>query len=154
MLMKERIINALDTALISTLENMAFLDTSITDGPLMDHSNVFAVDYFTPYVGSLYFILNLDSKQQLVENILGDDWDNIDDINKDDCLLELLNVLAGSFMSNFLENNAKYKMSVPNILFSENEELQDCLIRTYDSEGYKLQLAIKLEGVQYEDTDS
>ncbi|WP_028973625.1 chemotaxis protein CheX [Spirochaeta cellobiosiphila] len=146
--MRNEIDLALDQATIQTMADMAFLDVMPSTQDSIEYTNIFAIDFLAPYNGSMFFLLSVASKRQLVENIFGDDWDSLEDQKIDDCLLEILNILAGNFMSVLLKHSQKYKMSVPSILFEERELLKDCFTRTYDCEGQNIQVAVKLKEVE------
>ena len=83
-----------------TFADMAFVDVNPTD-PRSDPvncSHVISIDIRAPSPGRILLFLPQEVKKMVAENIYSRDWDSLQSVEIDDCLLELLNVLAGNMV--------------------------------------------------------
>ncbi len=92
----------------------------------------------------MVLFLPSECKRLIVKNIYGSDWNELHDPEIDDCLLEILNVLAGNFLNEYCGNDAKHDMSLPGLLFDEKEmSLSEAPSENYfDAEGTIFKIAI------------
>ena len=69
-------------------------------------------------------------------------------IHIDDCLLEMLNVLAGSFLNSYYGEEVKYSLTFPEILFDDKEidEGAKSHIFYFDAEGIVFKVSISIDG--------
>ena len=63
--------------------------------------------------------------KKIVENIYGENWENLNPDQTDDCLLELCNVLAGNYLIEVYGEDARRDMSLPQLLFDEKHLIKD-----------------------------
>ena len=85
-------------------------------------------------------------KRLAVENVHGKAWEELTPEKIDDCLLELLNVLAGNFLSDLCGAETRQYMALPELLFEEMD-LQDGVEPEtfhYDAEGHEFTVCVTL----------
>ncbi|MBN2657253.1 MAG: chemotaxis protein CheX [Spirochaetales bacterium] len=113
---------AFNDAVIRTFAEMAFIDVIPEhhhEGKI-SYTGIMGLEFSHPGRGHILFYMTKDCKKQLVENIYGEEWIRLSDMEIDDCLLELLNVLAGEFLKNLYGDNDKVAMSFPRLYFDED----------------------------------
>lgn len=114
---------AFNEAVIKTFADMAFVDV-ISESSYESHINytsIMGLDFTSPGQGHIFFYMTKECKRSLVENIYGEDWAGLNDLEIDDCLLEILNVLAGEFLKNLFGQNQKIIMSFPKLYFDDDD---------------------------------
>lgn len=117
------IIKAFSDAVRDTFAEMAFIDVISEqhhEGRI-SYTGIMGLEFSLPATGHMLFYMSKDSKRHLVENIYGEDWAGLSDLEIDDCLLEILNVLAGEFFKNLYGKEEKIIMSFPRLYFDEND---------------------------------
>ena len=125
--MSEQISADLQKAMLSaverTLSDMAFLDViAKPDFPeTLKFSSILHISVVEPIRGEIALFLSTECKKLIVENIYGSDWDSLHDVEIDDCLLEMLNVLAGNFLSEYCGESVKHDVSLPELRFDDSE---------------------------------
>lgn len=121
------IAKAFTDAVIDTFAEMAFIDVipeQNYDGEI-PYTSIMGLEFSSPGRGYLFFYMTKECKKQLVENIYGEDWIKLNDMEIDDCLLEILNVLAGDFLKNLYGKDKKIKMSFPRLYFDDDGILKE-----------------------------
>ena len=117
--------DALDHAVAETFSDMAFVDALPAEEiGTAQETQIFAIDALAE--GTTYRIvmrLSLDSKKAIAENIHGREWESLHSVEIDDCLLEFLNVLAGSFGHAYWGDASRYKLSFPRVEIQMPEEM-------------------------------
>ena len=106
-----------------TLSDMAFLDVTATtcpDNPL-SVSHIIYIEYSGTERGSIAMLLPKEFKKAVVENIYGETWEELNAEEIDDCLLEILNVVAGDYLSELYGSDIKRELSLPRLVFDEFE---------------------------------
>ncbi|MDA3809411.1 MAG: chemotaxis protein CheX [Spirochaetaceae bacterium] len=123
---EEKIRKSFINAVIETFAEMAFIDVIPVKNysDKISHTSILGLTFNKPGEGSLLFFMTKECKKQLVENIYGEDWTSLNDMEIDDCLLEILNVLAGDFLKNLYDKNSKVSMSFPRLYFDDDETTQ------------------------------
>ncbi len=116
-------IEQFQSAVTETFSEMAFIDVVPTDPPeeTPSYSHIIHIRFNEPVDGSIALCLPGDTKRMLVENIYGDEWESLDTEKIDDCLLEILNVLAGHYLSERFGPEIKRDLSLPELLFDDEE---------------------------------
>jgi CheY-specific phosphatase CheX len=111
------------SSVVKTFADMAFIDVVETNEPEEDFhfSQIIHISIFEPGQGDIALYLPSECKKMIVENIYGSDWDSLHATEIDDCLLEILNVLAGNFLKNYCGKGIKHNISLPELLFDETE---------------------------------
>jgi len=118
---EKEISGAFNKAVFKTFAEMAFIDVIPEhhhEGNIT-YSGVLGLEFSHPGRGYILFYMTRDCKKHLVENIYGEEWINLSDMAIDDCLLEILNVLAGEFLKNLYGEREKVVMSFPRLYFDE-----------------------------------
>ncbi len=145
--MSEKLQSNMNDAVLQTFGEMAFIDVLPTGNELVEHHQIMILDITKPERGTIFLLMTTGCKQQVVENIHGDSWDTLSPGKIDDCLLELLNVLGGTFLSYYYGENTPYSLSFPQVMFDDSEmpDLKDYSILSYDAEGSLFSIAVKIE---------
>ena len=147
MSIEEKLKQSMDEAVMQTFAEMAFVDVLPADIPKIDHSQIMIIEITRPQRGVMYLLMPRECKQCVVENIHGDSWESLSVDQIDDCLLELLNVLGGNFLSRYYGEAVSYSVSFPQVVFDESElpDLESFSYYSYDAEGIPFAVALKME---------
>lgn len=140
----------LDEAVQMSFGEMAFIDAV----PLkdleeeVDTHQILFLDFQEPARGWIALFLPLALKKQISENIYAKDWGELNSEEIDDCLLELLNVLGGNFLSLYAGGDTRHNLSFPQVLFDEGEVPEDdsILSSSFDGEGIPFIIKMHIEG--------
>lgn len=137
--------DALREAIAETFTEMAFLDAIPTEAPPeSDHSQVFAIQVQGEETCRLVLDLPLEIKRSIVENIHGLTWDDLSSSEIDDCLLEFLNVLGGAYGRIYLGDEARYKLSFPEVRIGIPDELEGRPIESHWFDAYGQLFAVHI----------
>ncbi len=134
----EKVHDALLRSIQMTMMDMAFVDVieaeEVSD---VHHSSVLHISFTQPVRGGIILRLSKECKMTIVENIHGSNWESLSSDEIDDCLLEVLNVLAGNFLNFYCGQETGHNMSFPEMLFDEDEieNVNDFASYYYDAEG-------------------
>ena len=114
---------ALEQAVAGTFADMAFIDVIRTAeaGYDMMYGQILFIAFSGELHGSLVLYLPLKLKQMIASNIHGRVFSSLKPYEIDDCLLELINVLAGNFLGYYLGMAARYTLTLPEAVFDEKE---------------------------------
>ena len=114
---------ALTRAVLETFADMAFMEVIPEDDRKddFDVGQLVTIEFAKPINGQMLLYMPIDTKQKIAEYIYGVEWDNISSNQVDDCLLELLNVLAGNFLKNLGVSEEKHSISLPQLLYDDSE---------------------------------
>lgn len=129
---------ALEHSIAETFSEMAFVEAIPAEGPgTVEESQVFTIDVNGEATHRLVLQLGVASKRAIVENIHGKPWDDLHSVEIDDCLLEFLNVLGGSFGKMYWGDTSKYRISFPAVQIEVPEEAtgEDATEYWFDAEG-------------------
>lgn len=114
--------NALVAAVKKTFADMLFIDViESSETEIQEYSHIISLKILEPEYLEIVLWLPLLVKKEVAENIYGKPWGEITDVEIDDCLLELLNILAGNFLIEYFGTNSKFSISLPEILFDKSE---------------------------------
>ncbi len=134
----DKVHEALLRSIQMTMMDMAFVDVieaeEVAD---VHHSNVLYINFTQPVSGGLILRFSKECKMVIVENIHGSNWESLSSDEIDDCLLEVLNVLAGNFLNFYCGKETGHNMSFPQMLFDEGEipKGNEYIPYYYDAEG-------------------
>jgi CheY-specific phosphatase CheX len=137
-------------SVVDTFAEMAFIDVISEDNydGKINYSGIMGLKFSDPGEGRLLFFMSKECKKQLVENIYGEDWEILNDMDIDDCLLEILNVLAGEFLKNLYGKDKKIIMSFPRLFFDDEEisNVTNTLKFIFNAEGamFKAQVSLNV----------
>ena len=136
---KEKIREAMIKAIESVFSEMIFIDTlHIDEAPEnFTYTQILYIDIISPVNGYIIAYLPLELRKTIVETIHSIDWDEMHATEIDDCLLEILNVIAGNFMADLLGRDVKYNISFPAVNYDEEdiENLQSSQEIYFNAEG-------------------
>ncbi len=124
--MKEKTIAKVEDSVVAaverTLSDMAFLDVvEVPDfSGKLRFGHILHISFTEPEEGEIALFLPSECKRRIVENVYGSDWSTLHDTEIDDCLLELLNVLAGNFLSDYYGEAVKHNVSLPELRFDDS----------------------------------
>ena len=146
---------AMDEAVSVTFADMAFIDVnpvSAAGGEPVEYSHVISISLLSPAAGELSLFFPLECKRKIAENIYAKAWEDLDVQEIDDCLLELLNILAGNFLLRLYGAGTKYNISFPEILFDDSrmERFPDAEEFLYDAEGTRIRILLAAAGPEGE----
>ncbi len=134
-----------------TFAEMTFLDV-LEDEEKQDFEagQLLYIEFDRPIYGRLMLSMPLELKQMIVENIHAKDWEELSVSDIDDCLLEVLNVLAGNFLRALHREDIKVHLNFPHVMFSYEEisDLESFDVYHFSAEGtpFSISLALHQEG--------
>ena len=134
----DKVHDALLKSIQMTMMDMAFVDViEAGDESEVHHSNVLYINFSQPVNGGLILRFSKECKMMIVENIHGSNWESLSSDEIDDCLLEVLNVLAGNFLNFYCGKESGHNMTFPQMLFDEEEipKVSEYIPYYYDAEG-------------------
>lgn len=113
--------HAINRAVVMTFANMAFVDAEPTPlrPQLSTSERVIGIEFLYPLGGCIVLHLPTSVKQAVVENIHGVDWQMLGRVQVDDCLTELVNIIAGTFLLLVEASEYRQALSAPQIWYSE-----------------------------------
>ncbi len=115
------ITDALRGAVQKVFNDMAFLEAQTGQNGTPVFSQVFRIWYADAreQCGELLLCVPQELKAVIVENIHGRHFSEIDSAMADDCLMELLNVMAGLLLTAIYGQTA-YRLGTPQVLFEKS----------------------------------
>jgi hypothetical protein len=129
--------DALDASVTETFTGMAFLDAIPAEAPQeTGEFQVFAIQIRGPRTHTLVLDLPLGIKQSIVENIHAAPWEELSSSDIDDCLLEFLNVLGGSFGRTLWGDESRYKLGFPEVRIGIPEDLDATRLESFWFDAY------------------
>ena len=150
--MEESLIrSAITDATINTFADMTFIDVLEDEEKRpFEAGQLLFIEFDRPIYGRLLLTMPPELKQAIVENIHAVSWDELSVSEIDDCLLEVLNVLAGNFLRSLHEENVKVHLNFPHVMFSYEEitDLNTFDVYYFNAEGspFTISLALHQEG--------
>jgi CheY-specific phosphatase CheX len=145
--------NALQQTTIDSFSEMAFVDVGPAEPGDIRVSHLLHISFSGPDDGELVLHMPHECKQRIVENIYGEDWSGLNPTEIDDCLLELLNVIAGNFVQAMFGESATCDISLPELLFDESglhgKEFEDCYL---DAEGDLMKISYRVKNSEQQST--
>ena len=136
---KDKIKDAMIKTIESVFSDMIFIDTlHLEEAPeSFEYTQILFIDVISPQAGYIIAYLPLALRKTIVETIHSLDWNDMHASEIDDCLLEILNVVAGNFMTEFLGRDHKYNISFPAVNYDEEdiENLEESQEIYFNAEG-------------------
>ena len=138
--MKSDILSAMISGIKSGFAQMAFIDVENLERihQKIEYSTIIGIEIKAPLKGKMYFYFTKELKELLIENIYDDALTELSATKTDDCQLEMVNIIAGEFLSALYQGKNTYQLGLPCIYFDENcLELPDknTIITNFDAEG-------------------
>ncbi len=134
-----------------TFMDVAFIDVVELEYPEeLQFGNIIYVSFYAPVLGGMILHLPRECKKMIVENIHGSNWEALPPNEIDDCLVEVLNVLAGNFLNQYCGKGTRHSMSFPEIMFDESTiPAKDNYIDYYfDGEGKIFKVSVCIQEQQ------
>ncbi len=136
-------------SVIETFADMTFIDVYHDKDCEEDieYTSIIGIDFIEPGEGSMLLYLPKECKKHIVENVYGENWKALNDMEIDDCLLEIVNVLAGNFLKNLYGTDKKNVMSFPKMFFDENvlPPMNHNVDLIFNAEGIKFKAQVSLK---------
>jgi len=146
---ESKITEAIIKTIESVFSDMVFIDTLHIDSKpeSFNYTQILYIDILSPQAGFIIAYLPLELRKTIVETIHSTDWDDMHASEIDDCLLEILNVIAGNFMTELLGGDVKYNISFPAVNYDEEdiENLEKSQEVFFDAEGTIFRINIFLK---------
>lgn len=150
----------LSESVTSTFADMAFIDVRRvaveTDGrnaiqtgtPVPDNERCVAIDVLMPLSCSIELSMSVATRDRIVDTLFAPEPGNAQRKMADDSLLEILNVVAGSFLSAYFGAGAPIQLELPRLLFLARAPVGQTVARVLmDAEGAPL--TVTLTSVRY-----
>ena len=114
---------ALAEAVGSTFADLAFMDAEPESSHPGEPSpgQVIGIEFLQPLGGYLMLHLSAATKQLIIGNIHGVDWESLSGSEVDDCLMELVNIMAGNFLVLVGGGDSRHSLSLPQVLYDESD---------------------------------
>jgi len=140
-----RAAEALSKAVSSMFAEMVFIDAvCVRDDTPIVHDLCAVIDILKP----LSCRLELHLPHSLAETIIA--VLGADDPNADDTVLEMLNILAGSFISEYFGPGASIKLELPSFLYEPDETAGEVAVSLQgDAEGQPFTVLIRSVRYRY-----
>jgi hypothetical protein len=141
---------SLTQAVIKTFEEMAFIDVVESPGASgnLKYENGFCIDLLKPISSKIILFLSEGLKKKIVENIFSTDTESLEVNQGDDCILEILNVLAGKFLSAYYGKNIEYKLEFPQV-FMDLDEKDEYISVNLNAEGFDCKIILNTIRYRY-----
>ena len=115
---KEKLIKALSSAVAETFEGMAFSELEETEVlneiPLTDKEYSFSrLAALEPFEGQIGLFVPNAYLQEILETTIDPETEVDMEKMRDDLVAEILNTIAGSFMSKLLPDSQEFKIGLP-----------------------------------------
>lgn len=154
--MVERVAKALKTAVANTLENMAFMEavsTAATCDPA-DKETWAALDVLKPFGGRITLVMPDGLVDQILDGVFGppDPFGGEDETERtfdaqqrEDTVAEILNTLAGQFLSLLVPEDSTFSIAVPERGQGDPFGGEVCAIYGFESGGHVFRIAVEGE---------
>lgn len=145
---KKKLAKALVNAIMKTFEDMVFIDvsTSKEESVSIKYSKVLYISYLKPEAGEITLFLTPGCVRMITENIFSKEWENVENNDICDCLLELLNVLAGNFLRLFYEQSMQHDTTFPKLVadLSEIKKIEKYNTFFFKAEGIPFKVCLNI----------
>lgn len=139
---------SIEESMQQTFEAMAFIDVEFDTAAQGDFAagQLMHISFTEPIEGEMVLMLSKECKMKIIENIYGQDWTEVDATAVDDCLLEMLNVIAGNFLNFYCGYRTKHNLSLPNLIFDLEEvhDQKEAQFFYFDAEGAPLKVSLRV----------
>lgn len=135
----EKVEEALNSSIISSFEEMSFIEVIAGgDSQLLEETlNTVKILIVKPFTATLLLRLPQSLGEKIAENIYCKSVSQLHKRDIADCSEELLNIVTGSFLTNYLGKGIKFKFEFPEMIYSppQLEEGEKEMKRVYNAEG-------------------
>lgn len=137
----------------SVFADMAFIDVQETpeepeESATKEDERCVAIDVLAPLSCRIELRINKSLRDKIVENLFGEAPDSVQKKNGEDSLLEMLNIIAGTFLSAYFGAGTEIQLELPQYLYFEDQSQGQQVAKVYmTAEGEPLSIA--LNSVRY-----
>lgn len=137
----------------SVFADMAFIDVQeIFDPPPKEEKSsnekCVAIDVLAPISCRIELRINQVLRDRIVENLFGYSSDAEQKKNGEDAILEMLNIIAGSFLSAYFGTGMEIQLELPQYLYFDDESPGQTVARIFArAEGEPL--SVTLNSIRY-----
>ena len=139
---------SIEQSVKQAFEAMAFIDVEMdsAEGCEFTAGQLMHISFSEPIEGEMVLLMSKECKMKIVENIYSREWSELDPTAADDCLLEMLNVIAGNFLNFYCGNRSKHNLSLPNLIFDleEAHDQKNARFFYFDAEGTQLKISLSI----------
>jgi hypothetical protein len=139
----------------SVFADMAFIDVQeVLDGDLPGApaetagERCVAIDVLAPLSCRIELRINNALRDKIVENLFGEAPDSVQKKNGEDSLLEMLNIIAGTFLSAYFGSGVEIQLELPQYLYFQ-EQSQGQIVSKVHMTAEGEPLTITLHSVRY-----
>lgn len=146
---------AMILAIVKTFSDMAFIETVEDPDPAGKdetpmEQNILIIDILKPISGSVMLYLPDNLKDKIILNVFAKDSSEVKENEKDDCLLEILNVLSGNFLNSYYGKVVGYKIELPQLqVGQENHPQEPFFLIHMNAEGILFKVAMNSVRYRY-----
>jgi len=91
----------------------------------------FFVECFSPFQAIIFLEMEFSLKKQIISKIYHRNWNEISNVMRDDCMLEILNIIVRKYIVNSdIPEDVRYRCSSPRVIYDEYED--DMEVSTLD----------------------
>lgn len=156
----ERASRLLAESLTAAFGDMAFIDArtvSVDTGesgtiragtPVPDGQRCAVIEALMPLSCRIEFVTDIALRDRIIDTLFGDRDAAVQKKLADDSLLEILNVVAGSFLSSYFGGDAAIQLELPRLLYLAESPVGQTVARVVmDAEG--IPLTARITSVRY-----
>jgi hypothetical protein len=155
----EKTANLLAGCTSSIFADMSFIDVQRVSAesqralaanpePASDDERCAAIDVLSPVSCRIELRITQGLRDRVVETLFGDAPDSVQKKTGEDTLLEMLNIIAGSFLSGYFGPGTPIQLELPRYLYFSEESAGQTVAKVFmDAEGQPLN--ISLNSVRY-----
>jgi CheY-specific phosphatase CheX len=117
----------LSDCVLASIENMAFADISPLQNPIHFEDEFHSVLISLGNLGEMDMSISSTALESLASVILTMDTSELDESSKRDTLMEIINIVAGRFCHDLIQENEEFQLGLPKLGLSP-EDAKDSLI--------------------------
>lgn len=144
----EKAAGLLAESVSSVFADMAFIDVQ-TSGPApVEDERCVAIDILAPVSCRLELRITKRLRDKIVENLFGDPADSVQKKNGEDSILEMLNIITGTFLSAYFGTGTEIQLELPQYQYFGEQSTGSAVAKVFmTAEGESLN--ITLSSVRY-----
>ncbi len=115
----------------SVFADMAFIDVQKSESVPVTDERCVAIDVLAPFSCRIELRLSGGLRNKIVENLYGDSPDSIQKKNGEDSILEMLNIIAGAFLSAYFGTGSEIQLELPQYLYFEKQSQGNVVAKVF-----------------------
>jgi len=137
---------ALKTIVPAVFADMTFIDVEVSSPAGADPEGRAAIDILKPVSCRLELAVGPELRSRIADILFGESEER----GRDDAFLELLNIAAGAFISEYFGVGADAKLELPHYLYlDDGSEGPEVAAVTFDAEGEPVQATLRSVRYRY-----